>query len=122
MSFQKQFKDGLHELGIKHIRSPVRMPNFNGKIECFFRTVRIWQRAAWLLPKQHILQKRCDCFRLWHNTIRANQALDGSTPDEAWVGFEPDEPIPIRTADWSSHTYIAIEHSRFKDDAYLPVI
>ena len=48
--FQKQFKHGLNELGIKHTRGPVRMPNFNGKIERFFRTLRIWQRAVWLLP------------------------------------------------------------------------
>lgn len=120
--FQKQFKQGLKDLSIKHIRGPVRMPCFNGKIERFFRTLRIWQRSTWLLPNHQKLQKRLDRFQLWYNQKRYHQALDGLTPDEAWDGFEPDEPIPIRSADWPSHPHIAIERSRFKDDAHLPVI
>ena len=62
--FQKQFKDGLNELGIKHIRGPVRMPNFNGKIERFFRTLVICQRSVWLLPMQQNLQYRLDQYSL----------------------------------------------------------
>ncbi|MAX25178.1 MAG: hypothetical protein CMJ19_11810 [Phycisphaeraceae bacterium] len=120
--FQKQFKDGLNELGIKHIRGPVRMPNFNGKIERFFRTLRIWQRSVWLLPKHQNLQKRLVSFQLWYNQYRYHQSLDGLTPDEAWDCFEPEEPIPIRSADWPSHPHIRIQRSRFKDDAHLPVI
>ncbi len=120
--FQKQFKDGLNELGIKHIRGPVRMPNFNGKIERFFRTLRIWQRATWLLPNHQNLQKRLDFFQLWYNQNRYHQSLDGLTPDEAWDGFEPEEPIPIRSADWPSHPHIRIQRNRFKDDVHLPVI
>ena len=120
--FQNQFKDGLNELGIKLIRGPVRMPNFNGKIERFFKSLRIWQRSVWLLPMQRDLQCRLDQFRLWFNTIRAHQALGGLTPDEAWNGIEPDEPIPIRAADWPTHTHIRIKRSGFKNDMYLPVI
>ena len=120
--FQKQFKDGLNELGIKHIRGPVRMPCFNGKIERFFRTLRIWQRAVWLMPKHQNLQKRLNCFQLWYNQKRFHQALDGLTPDEAWNNIEPNEPIPIRSADWPSHTHIRIQRSGFKNDMHLPVI
>ena len=120
--FQKQFKDGLNELGIKHIRGPVRMPNFNGKIERFFRTLRIWQRSVWLLPKHQNLQKRLVSFQLWYNQYRYHQSLDGLTPDEAWDCFEPEEPIPIRSADWPSYPHIRIQRNRFKDDAHLPVI
>ena len=120
--FQKQFKHGLNELDIKHIRGPVRMPCFNGKIERFFRTLRIWQRAAWLLPKQQNLQKRLDCYRLWYNEKRSHQALYGLTPEEAWNQIKPDEPIPIRSADWPSYAHIRIQRKRFKDDAHLPVI
>ena len=103
--FQKQFKDGLNELGIKHIRGSVRMPNFNGKIERFFRTLRIWQRAAWLLPMEQNLQKRCDFFRLWYNKKRSHQSLDGLTPDKAWNNIEHDEPIPIRSTLAIPHSY-----------------
>ena len=120
--FQKQFKHGLNELGIKHTRGPVRMPNFNGKIERFFRTLRIWQRSVWLLPKHQNLQKRLVSFQLWYNQYRYHQSLDGLTPDEAWDCFEPEEPIPIRSADWPSHPHIRIQRNRFKDDAHLPVI
>ena len=120
--FQKQFKQGLNELGIKHIRGPIRMPNFNGKIERFFRTLRIWQRSNWLLPKQQNLQKQLACFQLWYNQKRYHQALDGLTPDEAWNNIEPDEPIPIRSADWSIHPHIRIQRSRFENYAHLPVI
>tara|TARA_Y100000589_G_scaffold62765_1_gene53998 strand:+ start:11357 stop:12409 length:1053 start_codon:yes stop_codon:yes gene_type:complete len=62
--FQKQYKDSLNELGIKHIRGPVRMPNFNGKIERFFRTLVICQRSVWLLPMQQNLQYRLDQYSL----------------------------------------------------------
>ncbi len=120
--FQKQFKHGLNELGIKHIRGPVRTPCFNGKIERFFRTLRIWQHSTWLLPNHQKLQKRLDCFQLWYNQKRYHQSLDGLTPDEAWNNIEPDEPIPIRSADWPSYPHIRIQRNRFKDDAHLPVI
>ena len=120
--FQNQFKQGLKDLSIKHIRGPVRMPCFNGKIERFFRTLRIWQRAAWLLPKHQNFQKQLDCYRFWYNQKRYHQALDGLTPDEAWDGFEPEEPIPIRLADWPSHTHIRIQRSRFNNDEHLPAI
>ncbi|MAX23973.1 MAG: hypothetical protein CMJ19_05655 [Phycisphaeraceae bacterium] len=36
--------------------------------------------------------------------------------------IKPDEPIPIRSADWPSHPHIRIQRNRFKDDAHLPVI
>ena len=120
--FQNQFKQGLNELGIEHIRGPVRTPCFKGKIERFFRTLRIWQRSTWLLPNHQNLQKRLASFQLWYNQKRYHQSLDGLTPDEAWDGFEPEEPIPIRSADWPSHPHIHIQRSRFKDDAHLPVI
>ena len=98
------------------------MPCFKGKIERFFRTLRIWQREAWLLPKQQNLQKRCDCFRLWYNQERFHQALDGLTPDEAWSNIEPEEPTPIRSADWPTHTHIRIQRSGFENELHLPVI
>ncbi|HAI10743.1 MAG TPA: hypothetical protein DCM28_03505 [Phycisphaerales bacterium] len=120
--FQMQFQKGLKALGIKHVRGPVRMPNFNGKIERLFRTLRIWQRSTWLLPNHQNLQKRLASFQLWYNQNRYHQSLDGLTPDEAWNDFEPDEPIPIRSANWPSHPHIRIQRNRFNDDAHLPVI
>ena len=71
---------------------------------------------------QRDLQCRLNQFRLWFNTIRAHQALGGLTPDEAWNGIEPDEPIPIRSADWPTHTQIRIQRYGFKNDMHLPVI
>jgi len=83
-----------------------------------------WDHFACALPclEQQDLQKRLNCYQLWYNQKRSHQALDGLTPEEAWDGFEPDEPIPIRSADWPSHTHIRIQRSRLKDDGHLPVI
>jgi len=47
--FRKVFEQAVHAMGARLVRGRVRQPNFNGKIERFFRTLRGWQRPM-LLP------------------------------------------------------------------------
>ena len=72
---------------------------FNGKIERLLKTLRLWHRFS-LMPLitsgiQHWLDRFCD----WHNTRRPHQALGHLTPEEAWSGWEP--PNPIHLSIWS---------------------
>ena len=104
------------------MRGQVRTLSFNGKVERFFKTLRLWQRPALWPTTSRGLQQRLNQYQAWYNTVRPHQALNGLTPEEAWNQIKPDEPIPIRSADWPSYAHIRIQRKRFKDDAHLPVI
>ena len=95
--FLKSFQAGMKALGIRHVRGPIRKPCFNGKVERFFRTFRLWQRIALLPIGVRRMQRRLDHYRDWYNGQRPHQALGGLTPDEAWLGESLPEPIPFRT-------------------------
>jgi len=96
-----QFRSAFHEamknrLRIRHVRSKVRTPYLNGKIERAFLPLKLW----WLgvLPSLVIrsLQRRLDDYQFWYNEHRIHSALGVLTPQEAWEGVEPPAPIPIR--------------------------
>lgn len=84
--FQRRFRRSLKRRGIACISGKVRSCKFNGKVERFFRTLKLWQRLAALFIGTRSIQKRLDGFRAWYNTGRCHQAIDGLTPDERWTG------------------------------------
>ncbi|MEM1109808.1 MAG: hypothetical protein AAGH99_14070 [Planctomycetota bacterium] len=47
--FRTVFREAMKPLNIRPARGQVRQPNFNGKIERLFKTLRIWLRPT-LLP------------------------------------------------------------------------
>ncbi len=123
VQFRNKFKQGLKSLGIKHVRGQVRTPSFNGKVERFFKTLRLWQRPALWPTTSRSIQQRLDQYQAWYNTARPHQALNGLTPEEAWHAVLPAEPIPIRSVDCPSCTpHIRVQRSRFGSDANLSVI
>jgi transposase InsO family protein len=123
IQFRNKFKQGLKSLGIKHVRGQVRTPSFNGKVERFFKTLRLWQQPALWPTTSRGIQQRLDRYQAWYNTARPHQALNGSTPEEAWHSVQPAEPIPIRTTDRPSRIpHIRVQRSRFGSDTNLPVI
>ena len=123
VQFRNKFKLGLKTLGIKYVRGQARTPSFNGKVERFFKTLRLWQRPALWSTTQRGIQQRLDQYQAWYNTERPHQALNNSTPDEAWHCVQPAEPIPIRTADCPYHTpNIRVQRNQIGSDANLPVI
>ena len=123
VQFRNRFKLGLKLLGIKYVRGQVRTPSFNGKVERFFKTLRLWQRPALWPTTSRGVQQRLNQYQAWYNTQRPHQALNGLTPEEAWHSVEPAETIPIRAVDCPSHTpHIRVQRSRFDSDANLPVV
>jgi transposase InsO family protein len=44
--FRAVFADLLRTLGVDVIHGPVERPQFNGKCERFFSTLKLWQRIA----------------------------------------------------------------------------
>lgn len=123
VQFRNKFKLGLKSLGTKHVRGQVRTPSFNGKVERFFKTLRLWQRPALWPTTSRGVQQRLNQYQAWYNTERPHQALKGLTPEEAWYATKPTEPIPIRSVDCPSCTpHIRVQRSRFGSDANLPVV
>jgi transposase InsO family protein len=123
IQFRNRIRQGLKSLGIKHVRDQVRTPSFNGKVERFFKTLRLWQRPALWPTTSRGIQQRLNQYQAWYNTQRPHQALKGQTPEDAWQTVLPAEPIPIRADVCPTHTpHIRVQRNRFGSDANLPVI
>ncbi len=116
--FWKAFHAGIGPFGIHHVHGPVRKPCFNGKAERFFRTLRIGLRGVLLPIGVRRIQQRLDQYREWYNRHRPHQALDGLTPDEAWLGGTLPEPIPFRTVD-PHKPVITVERAPCRGDPRL---
>ena len=124
-----QFRGRFHGyvetiLGISHVRGKVRSWTFNGKVERFFRTLKLWWRLSlfgWALNKAGIavrMQARLDGFQDWYNTRRVHQALGGSTPEQAWTESGPPVAVTLRARD--PQPEIRILRHRYRGDPHLP--
>jgi len=112
--------------GIKHVKAKVRSWAFNGKVERFFRTFKLWSRCvlwAWAPGRSAMakrIQFRLDLFRTWYNAHRPSQALGGRTPDQAWRGEDPPPARVVRAHD--TQPGIRIVRHRYGDDPRLPML
>ena len=119
--FRRKFGKATKEVGIKHVRSRVRAPYLDGKIERFFRTFKFWWRLILTGGKVRSIQRRLDIFIHWYNTFRPQSALGFSTPEEAFAGRTPGEPIEIRARD-GPNLQIDIARRPFRGEPRLPII
>ncbi len=71
--FRRRFREAVGELNIKTVRGRVRCPAFNGKVERFFKTFRIWQRRTLLPLSLSCIQRKLDVFCHWYNTQRPHR-------------------------------------------------
>jgi putative transposase len=98
--FRKQFGKAMRRQRIRHVRTRVRSPFLNGKIERFFRTFKLWQRMTLMAATASGVQRRLDSFASWYNTARPHSALGIRTPEEAFTGkvlhATTEEFIPAR--------------------------
>ncbi len=76
------FRLFLHCFGSSHQRFPPGCPWKNGRIERLFGTLKR-TLAEWTVPQDLPLQSVLDQFRLYYNSYRPHQALNGSTPEQA---------------------------------------
>jgi len=87
--FRRRFSEGCHAEGIKHVKCKVRCWQLNAKIERFFRTMKIWTRAAWMVPTVPRMQQRLEQYRAWYNQHRVHGAHEAHTPQDRMGGIEP---------------------------------
>ena len=111
----------LERTEITIVQGKVRQPSFNGKVERFFRTLRIWLRVAVLPISVRPLQRRLDHYRTWYNEHRPHASISERTPDEAWEGVELAVPIPIRAAD-REQIAVSVDRQSYCDDPALPIV
>ena len=119
--FRKQFGKALRRQRIRHVRTRVRSPFLNGKIERFFRTFKLWQRLTLMAATASNIQRRLDSFLTWYNTHRPHSALGFATPEEAHCGKALLKPIAYRTRDGPT-IQIEIARGKHRGDPRLPVV
>jgi len=118
--FRKQFGRAVRRQRIRHVRTRVRNPFLNGKIERFFRSLKLWQRLTLMVATAGGIQRRLNSFAAWYNTCRPHSALGFRTPEEAYGGKTLPNPIAYRTRDGPT-VKIQVARRRFRDDPHLPV-
>ena len=119
--FRKKFGKGMRRKRIRHVRSRVRAPYLNGRMERFFRTLKLWQRLTLLALCVVNIQRRLDSFAAWYNTARPHSALGGRTPEEAYHGKALPKPVVYRTRD-GPNIQIEIARRKHRGDPRLPIV
>jgi hypothetical protein len=105
-------KDVIHTQGVDAKR-------FNGKVERFFRTFKVWKLMLVCAFGLGPIQRRLNVYQRWYNTQRPMLVLDGRTPDEAWRGVNlapalaTRENSPFKPA-------ISVARTHFAGDLELP--
>ena len=119
--FRNVFHAKLTDIGIHHVRSRVRTPYLNGKMERVFRTFRIWWRVVLVGVAPRGIQRNLNNYRGWYNTHRAHSALNGMTPQEVWEGTSLPEPLMFQAVD-PDKPQIDIRRRHCRGNPWLPVI
>ena len=119
--FRRRFSKALRKYKIRHVRTRVRSPFMNGKIERFFRTFKLWQRLTLMAATAGGIQRRLDVFASWYNTCRPHSALGSRTPEEAFTGGKSPKPIAYRTRD-GPNIQIQIARRHYRGDPRLPIV
>ena len=84
--FRKKFHAAMTRQNIHHVRSRVRTPYLNGKVERAFRTFKLWWRVILCGMNHAQIQRRLNDYQHWYNHHRPHSAIEGRTPDEVWNG------------------------------------
>ncbi|MEQ9207267.1 MAG: integrase core domain-containing protein [Phycisphaerales bacterium] len=121
--FQRKFHSALIRRSITHARGPVRVWQFNAKVERLFWSLKRWWRVSLVPPNLSTIQKRLDDFAVWHNLYRPHASLGMLTPSEAELGLRRPEPIRY-TEGGELEPQITIKRQHVGDDPRLlyPVI
>ena len=116
--FRKQFGKAMRSRRIRQVRTRVRAPFLNGKIERVFRTLKLWQRLVLLAMSTTSIQRRLDNFAAWYNECRPHCTLGFRTPEEAFTGRNLTEPTVYRARD-GPKVDIQIKRRCFRSDPHL---
>ncbi|MDH3976502.1 MAG: DDE-type integrase/transposase/recombinase [Deltaproteobacteria bacterium] len=86
------FKACLQGQGIKHIRTSVRHPQTNGKIERFFQSLKYEFMCFFFLRNKRQVDKLLADYLLYYNQYRLHQAINGQTPDNLYYNKPIQKP------------------------------
>jgi len=118
--FRSKFKKGLGKR-IRLVKGKVRSCKFNGKVERFFRTFKLWSRAAGMLWHPLRIQTHLERFQRYYNLHRTHRALQGRTPESVWA----DQPALHTEAFLARDTRKPVFRAQrlaFEGDNHLPLL
>ncbi len=119
--FRKQFGKAMRRQRIRQVRSRVRAPFLNGKIERFFRNLKGWARLVLFGFSATGIQRRLDCFAAWYNGCRPHSAINARTPEEAYNHRKLPKAVAYRARD-KPNIQIEIARRHFRGDVRLPIV
>lgn len=119
--FWKRFKKAVEAQGSTLVKGRVHSAKFNGKIERWFKTLKLWQHMRLFTGTILRAQRRLDDFKDWYNGNHCHQALSGLTPMEAWHGLARSQPCPILARD-PLKPAVRVHVDAFRGHARLPVV
>ncbi len=119
--FRKLFGKAMRQQKVRHVRTRVRAPFLNGKVERLFRTMKLWSRLILFGFSARSIQRRLDTFRDWYNSARPHSALGIRTPEEVFTQRAIPQPVAYRARD-GPDIQIEIPRRCYRHDPHLPVI
>ena len=117
--FRAWFRRLVEKRGIALVKGRKRSCQFNGKVERFFKTLRVWQRLTLFAWKLDWIQRKLDVYRAWFNGKRPVWILRGRTPDEVYAGKDLPEAEHCRVGD-PMITNVSVKRNHFGGDHHLP--
>jgi len=78
------FRNCLKAQGVKHIKTSVRHPQTNGKIERFFQSLKYEFMCFFFLKNKKQVDKLLEEYLLYYNQYRLHQGIGGQAPDRLY--------------------------------------
>jgi transposase InsO family protein len=119
--FRAWFRRLVEKRGVALVKGRKRSCHFNGKVERFFKTLRVWQRLTLFAWKLDWIQRRLDVFRDWYNGQRAMWIHMGRTPDEVYRSTSRPESLPARRCD-PQIAFCCVRRVNVGGDHHLPML
>jgi len=96
-----------------------RSKQFNGKVERFFKTFRLWQQLTLFARKKDWIQLKLDIFRAWYNTKRPMCLHGGRTAEQVWSDIPLPPARPMREND-PLKPAVSVSRAHFHGNCHLP--
>lgn len=77
----KAFRELMKKEGVRHIRTSVRHPQSNGKIERFFQSLKYEFMSFFFLRNRKQVDRLLKEYLNYYNQYRLHEAIDGQAPD-----------------------------------------
>jgi transposase InsO family protein len=86
------FRKLTSSLNIRHIKTAVRHPQTNGKIERFFQSLKCEFLCLFFVVSKTRLDRLLFEYMSYYNQFRLHEAIDGQTPDALYYNRKTPKP------------------------------